>query len=295
MVMTFPSPSRVWNTGLNLWWPVGLGLALLFIPTYIRLNAGSWNDETYAHGPFVLLVVIWMIVRKWPSLIATEAKSAPIAGGATLFFGLLLYVVGRSQGLILFEVGAQIPILAGVVLLLLGWRALRTLWFPLFFLLFFVPLPGFVIDAATSPLKMQVSQVVESLLYMSGYPIARVGVTLHVGPYQLLVADACSGLNSIYSLSAMGLLYLYLMQHKSWTRNALLIASILPMAFMANVLRVIILVLVTYYMGDEAGQGFIHDFAGISLFIFGLLLLFALDNVLGLFFDRRQGQGKKHA
>ena len=295
MAMTFPSPSRVWNTGLNLWWPVGLGLALLFIPTYIRLNAGSWNEETYAHGPFVLLVVIWMIVRKWPSLIATEVKSAPIVGGATLFFGLLLYVVGRSQGLILFEVGAQIPILAGVVLLLLGWRALRTVWFPLFFLLFFVPLPGFIIDAATSPLKMQVSQVVESLLYMSGYPIARVGVILHVGPYQLLVADACSGLNSIYSLSAMGLLYLYLMQHKSWTRNALLIASILPMAFMANVLRVIILVLVTYYMGDEAGQGFIHDFAGISLFILGLLLLFALDNVLGLYFDRRQGKGKNHA
>lgn len=114
-------------------------------------------------------------------------------------------------------------------------------------------------------------------------------MTLTIGPYQLLVADACSGLHSMFSLTAMGLLYLYLylMEHKSWLRNGILIASILPIAYAANLVRVTVLVLVTYHFGDEAGQGFIHDSAGIVLFVVALLFLFALDSLLGLILARR--------
>ena len=143
-------------------------------------------------------------------------------------------------------------------------------------------------DAATGPLKQHVSEIAEQVLYFFDYPVARSGVTLTVGPYQLLVADACSGLHSMFSLSAMGLLYLYLMQHGSWMRNGILIASILPIAFFANIIRVMILVLVTYHLGDEAGQGFLHGFAGILLFIVALLILFALDGLLGYVFKPRK-------
>jgi exosortase/archaeosortase family protein len=85
----------------------------------------------------------------------------------------------------------------------------------------------------------------------------------------------------------MGLLYLYLMKHTSVARNLLIIAAILPIAFAANVIRVMVLVLVTYHLGDEAGQGFLHGFAGIMLFIIGLLFLFALDGLLGFFLPDR--------
>jgi exosortase len=118
-------------------------------------------------------------------------------------------------------------------------------------------------------------------LYELGYPIGRTGVVLTVGPYQLLVADACSGLHSLISMSAMGLLYIYLMGHTSWVRNGILISCLLPIAFAANVVRVMVLVVVTYHFGDEAGQGFIHDFSGIFLFIVGLILLFIIDAALG--------------
>ena len=104
---------------------------------------------------------------------------------------------------------------------------------------------------------------------------------LSVGPYQLLVADACSGLHSLISMSAMGLLYVYLMGHRSLARNAILVALLLPIAFAANVVRVMVLVLVTFHFGDEAGQGFIHDFSGVFLFVGGLLLLIAVDGALG--------------
>ncbi|MGH6612326.1 MAG: archaeosortase/exosortase family protein, partial [Burkholderiaceae bacterium] len=104
---------------------------------------------------------------------------------------------------------------------------------------------------------------------------------LSIGQYQLLVADACSGLNSIFSLSAMGLLYLYLMRHRSMLRDTLLVLSIVPIAIFANLLRVLFLVLLTFHFGDGAGQGFLHGFAGMFLFAVALLMLFGFDRLLG--------------
>jgi len=240
----------------------------------------------------VLVVSLYLIWSKREFLTAA-GHPRPLLGGGLLAFGLLLYALGRSQEILLFEVGSQIPVLIGTLLITLGSRPVRALWFSLFFLLFMLPLPGFVVDAATGPLKQHISEIAETNLYGFGYPVARSGVTLSVGPYQLLVADACSGLHSMFSLSAMGLLYLYLVEHKNWLRNGILIASILPIAFVANIGRVMILVLVTYHLGDEAGQGFLHDFAGVLLFIIALLILFALDGLLGFFFKSAAQHGNK--
>lgn len=270
---------------LHVWWPVLLGLAALYVPTYYDLANGLWNTEEHAHGPIVLLVALFLIWRSRAALFtpATE-QPRPALGWPVLALGLLIYALGRSQDIILFEVGSQIPVLIGALLITRGFSAVRAMWFPLFFLIFMVPLPGFIVDAATGPLKQYISVIAENILYAAGYPIARNGVVLTIGQYQLLVADACSGLHSMFSLSAMGLLYLYLMQRTSAARNIILIASILPIAFAANVVRVMILVLVTYHFGDEAGQGFVHGFAGILLFVVGLLFLFALDGLLGFVF-----------
>ncbi len=273
---------------VRLWWPVVLGLLVLYLPTYHDLANGLWNSEEQAHGPIVLVVALYLIWMQRAVFLPISGEAGrPVLGWALLVFGLLLYALGRSQEILLFEVGSQIPVLLGTLLITLGTAPVRALWFALFFLLFMVPLPGFVVDAATGPLKQYVSVIAEQVLYFLGYPIARSGVTLTIGPYQLLVADACSGLHSMFSLSAMGLLYLYLMGHKSWVRNGILIASILPIAFFANIVRVMILVLVTYHLGDEAGQGFLHGFAGVLLFVVALLLLFALDGLLGFFLKHK--------
>lgn len=288
------------NTALRsiaIWWPVLLGLAVLYGPTYYGLANGLWNSEEHAHGPIVLIVALFLIWRNRAALLSPPAGNpSPALGWPVLIFGLLVYALGRSQQILLLEVGSQIPVLIGALLITTGISAVRAMWFPLFFLLFMVPLPGFIVDAATGPLKQYISVIAENILYAVGYPIARTGVILTIGQYQLLVADACSGLHSMFSLSAMGLLYLYLMQRTSLARNLILIASILPIAFAANVVRVMILVLVTYHFGDEAGQGFVHDFAGILLFIVGLLFLFALDGLLGFFFpDKPMDQSGKES
>ncbi|OGU20371.1 MAG: exosortase B [Hydrogenophilales bacterium RIFOXYD1_FULL_62_11] len=274
---------------LKSWWPVVLGLLVLYVPTYWMLAHGIWNEDDHAHGPIVLVVALFLIWQQRDIFTAADKPTRVEAaiGWTVLVIGLLAYALGRSQDILLFEIGSQIPVILGALLITLGMKSVRALWFALFFLLFIIPLPGFVVDAATGPLKQYISVIAEQLLFAAGYPIGRSGVTLTVGPYQLLVADACSGLHSMFSLSAMGLLYLYLMQHTSTTRNLLIMAAILPIAFVANIVRVMVLVLVTYHMGDEAGQGFLHGFAGIMLFIIGLLFLFALDGILGFIFPDR--------
>jgi exosortase B len=274
-----PLGENSWRT----WIPIAIGLVALYVPTYIKLWNTIWQTEEQGHGPLILGVVAFLIWQKRNTLIEGISLPARFSGWTLLILGLLMYVLGRSQDIFFLEVGSHIPVIAGSILLIRGWKTLRALWFPIFFFVFMVPLPGVVVDALTNPLKRQVSEIAEFLLYAVGYPIARSGVTLTIGPYQLLVADACSGLHSLYSLSALGLLYLYLMQHRSVVRNTILGASILPIAFGANVLRVIFLVLVTYHFGDEAGQGFLHGFAGMVLFVAALMLLFTLDKALGVF------------
>ena len=208
---------------------------------------------------------------------------------------MLLYALGRSQQIIQGEVVGIIVAAAALLLLLRGVQGLRAVAFPLFFLAFMVPLPGVLVQAITIPLKTAVSYVAEALMHKAGYPIGRTGVILTVGPYQLLVADACAGLNSMFTLEALGLLYMNLMGYTSKLRNVLLAILVVPIAFIANVVRVIILILVTYHFGDEAGQGFVHTFAGMVLFGIGLAMMLATDGLLGRALGRFAGPALNHA
>ena len=264
------------------WVPVGIGLCLLYVPTYVRLWNGVWQSEEQGHGPLILAVIAWLLWERRTAFVEGDPRPQSALGWAVLLVGLLSYVVGRSQDILILEVGSHIAVIAGSILIVRGTKLLKTVWFPIVFFVFMVPLPGILVDALTGPLKRHVSEVAEHLLYLAGYPIARSGVTLTIGQYQLLVADACSGLHSLYSLLALGLLFLYLTRRSSWLQTAVIGLAILPIAFAANVVRVILLVLITYYFGDEVGQGFIHGFTGIVLFVAALILLFGIDAMLGL-------------
>jgi exosortase B len=267
---------------LGDWLPIAYGLGAMYVPTFVDLARIVWRSEEQGHGPIILAVVAWLAWDRRQAWLDADTPRRPLAGGFLLAVGLLFYILGRSQDIIIFEVGSLIPVLAGSLLIQRGWGGVRPLWFALLFIIFMVPVPQAVIDAITGALKQNVSVLAENILYSAGYPIARSGVVLTIGQYQLLVADACSGLNSMFSLSALGLLYLYLTNSGSTVRNAVLLAAILPTAFVANVVRVMVLVLVTYYLGDEAGQGFVHGFAGMILFLIALVTLFAVDGTYGL-------------
>ena len=262
---------------------IAAGLFAMYLPTYMTLDASIWKIVGQGHGPVMLALTLWLIWQRLPAFVGLATPPAQISGSMLLAAGLLLYVVGRSQDILFMDVGSQMLVFTGLALLYKGWAGWRIMWFPIFFILFIVPIPGSVVDQITAPLKAAVSYVAEAILYKLGYPIGRSGVTLTIGPYQLLVADACAGLNSIFALEAIGVFYLSVVGHTSRLRNVLLATLILPISFVSNVTRVIALVLITYYFGDEIGQGFVHSFAGILLFMLATALTIATDTVLGFF------------
>ena len=271
-----------WRTLLIIWLPILIGLIVLYLPSLVDLFRGIWSTDEQGHGPIVLGVACWLIYRKWPEMKrASEAKlSNPIAGWFILIIGLLFYILGRSQQILIFEIGSAIWVLAAILLLMGGGAALKVQWFPLFFMLFMIPLPGQIVDTVTMPMKMAVSYVSENVLFWFGYPIGRTGVILHIAQYKLLVADACAGLQTLFTLEALGLLYLNIIRHDSLFRNIALAILIVPISFTANVIRVMVLTLITYHYGDEAGQGFLHGFSGMVLFLSALLLIVFVDSLL---------------
>ncbi len=261
------------------------GLAVLFVPTYVHLAGETWNADVHSHGPMILGVCLWLLWYDRHKIFAGEPQPALGAGWSLMALGLLLHWFGRSQSINMAETAAQPIVFAACLLLVHGRSAIKAAWFPLFFMIFMVPWPEVMIQNITMPLKHAVSVVTEWVLFNLGYPIGRSGVTLSIGPYQLLVADACSGMNSLLTLESLGLLYMRIMNYRNVTRNTMLALAIIPTSFAANVLRVIVLVLVTYYFGDEVGQGFVHNFSGLLLFVVSLVSIYGIDQLLGLWFD----------
>jgi exosortase len=132
----------------------------------------------------------------------------------------------------------------------------------------------------TFPLKQFVSNLATGILQLCGLPVSHQGVVLYAAQYQFLVEDACSGLNSIIGLIAISLLYIYLARRSSWRYTVFLAILSIPVAIIANVIRIMVLILLTLWAGDDVAQGFMHFAAGIVLFAIALGLIFLIDFAL---------------
>jgi exosortase B len=266
-------------SGTINWWPILLGLLGMYVPTYFSVYRVFWTTRDGSYGAIMFVLIAWLLWRQREVLRGSGRIAHPAVGWMLFALGLCCYALGRSQSFYQLEVGSQIPVLLGLMLLGLGDAAARRLWFPVLMLLFVIPVPGSIADELLLPLKEFVSRVVDNLLHLAGYPIARNGVVLTIGPYSLLIADACSGLNSMIALSGVGLVYVHLAQlSRRWMKLTLL-ANIIPIALLANILRVLGLVLVTYYAGDGVGTAF-HDVAGYLEVVFAFGSFFVLDYLL---------------
>ena len=267
----------------------------MYLPVYWWAANSIWQTDDQAHGALILAVMLWLFWGLREQIAAVKPQPAPGLGWTLFGLGTLVYIFGRVFGISILEFGSQPIVVAGILLVLKGPAATRIAWFALFYFIFMIPLPGIIVDAVTGPLKRWISVIVVEMLYAVGYPISRNGVILEIGQYQMLVADACSGLHSMYSLSALGTLFMFIMDRKSRVHNAIMLVSILPIAFIANIVRVIVLVLITYHFGDEAGQGFLHGAAGMVLMLVALLAFFSLDTLLARVLSKRAARGSDPA
>jgi exosortase B len=268
--------------------PLLLGLLALYGPTYWDFLFGFWADQSQGHELLVVAVSVWLFHRRFGELSALASPGRPVVAAVVLALGLAAYAVGRYLSQLhvnsRIELSSQFLVLLALLLAYRGWRGVRVVWFPLLFLLFAMPLPGSLATAVTAPLKQAVSASAVTLLGLLDYPVGRSGVVITIGQYQLLVAEACAGLQTLFTLEAVGLLYVNLAAYGSAWRTALMSVLAVPAAFVANVVRVAILVLVTYHFGDAAGQGFMHGFAGIVLFVVALGLLMGLNRLIAPLF-----------
>jgi exosortase len=257
---------------------------LVAVPTLITLSRDNWSTEAGAHGPIVLATGLWLLHHSLAELNAH--RSAPPAAWLMILMlvpVVVAYVLGRALDLLVIEAGSAVVL--GYLLVIRRW-GFGPLWarpFPFFYLALLVPPPGWVMDSLTIGLQHMISNAAALILSYFDYPVLREGVVIHVAQYQLLVEDACSGMNSLFGLVAISLFYIYLLHRADWKHSLLLFAAILPIAIFVNLIRVLTLILITYHFGDAVAQGFIHNFAGIVLFGLSLSLMVLVDFLIRRF------------
>lgn len=266
----------------HLWLlPLIIGVVALVVPTMIGIANVSWSTEQGAHGPIVLAIGVWLIARRWPEMTANAVPGNPWLGGATLLLALVGYLGARVIGSIVIESAMMYLALVAALYLFIGFRAMRDAWFPIAYLLFVLPPPGSWVAATTQPLRLEISQRAVDVLAFLGYSVARSGLLIYVDQYVLEVKAACGGLNSMISLSAIGLFYAYVLHNANVRYTILLFFVTIAMAIAANFVRVLVLVLITHYLGDRAAQGFLHEFAGLTMFAVAMGGVLLFDRLAG--------------
>jgi exosortase len=256
-----------------------IGVAAILLPTMIEVGQFNWTTEQGGHGPIVMAIGLWLLWRELKSSSAPRKPGNAVIGSLALIGLLAVYLVSRITGILEIEALAMYGALIVGAYMLFGGAMIRSVWFPLLYLALTLPPPDSVVAAVTQPIKIAISEWAVSLLYALGYPIASSGVMIQIAQFELLVAAACAGLNSIISLGAICLFYGYLRHRTNLLAFVVIALSVIPIAVFSNFIRVIILILITYYLGEAAAQGFLHDFAGLTMFAVALLSVFVIDSI----------------
>lgn len=267
---------------------LAIGIAVLVLPTMFQVARDSWSTEQGGHGPLVLATGLWAVWRELKGKAVETRPGNLLLGSLLLGICLGVFIVARITGILEVEAFAMYGALISGVYLMQGPKLLRAIWFPLVYLAFTLPPPDSVVAAVTQPIKIAISTWAVTLLHALGYPIASSGVTIQIGQYQLLVAAACAGLNSIVTLTALCLFYVYL-RHRSDPVAFIVIAlAAIPVAVVSNFIRVLVLILMTFHLGDAVAQGFMHDFAGLLMFSVALATIFAVDRLAAPLLGRKK-------
>ena len=291
MLLVKQQAKASWLSGWQLSHLVLIAGFLLFVlPPMIEVARLNWTTEQGGHGPIVLATGLWLLHREYRQIWHLAAPGTRLLGFGALAILVPLYVVAGITGILELQVFFMYAAVVAGAYLLVGARVLRACWFPILYLAFALPPPDQVVAVLTQPVKIAISSAAVKFLYALGYPIGSSGVMIQIAQFELLVAAACSGLNSLLTLSAICMFYVYL---KNKDDKALFIGMallVVPIAVLANFIRVLILILITYYAGEAAAQGFLHDFAGILTFAAALATLMAIE---ALVTSRRRPRGAR--
>ncbi len=267
-------------------------VAVLYAPLFLNLYSVRWDTVDYTHAYFILPIFLWLIWRKRKEikekLQFSNPKNRNLISFFVLLFGMFMFIFGWWQDYIFIQTLSLIPFLFGLTGYLYGTKLVKTLSFPIMYLSLLVPPPFGILDSITLPMRHGASVATESILRFTNYPISRTGLELTIGYHTIIMGAPCSGFRSLITMFSLVLVYVYITKG-ALSKKLVLTAFIVPSALLGNLVRVITLCLITFYFGEEAGQGFFHNFSGIVIFIVTILgLLFVellIDKTLGFTTD----------
>lgn len=245
--------------------------AVLYHDVFVKLFDAWMNDGNYSHGFLIIPLALYLAWERRERLTATTL--APSAWGAVAIIGslalLLIGVLGSEMFLTRISL---VGVVAGTCLFTLGWRHLQILTFPIGILLLMIPLPAIIFNQIAFPLQLWASRFGEGVLSGVEIPVLREGNVLILANTSLEVAEACSGIRSLISLLTLGIVFGYFTDRRMSVRTIVALSAI-PIAIVANGVRVAGTGIAAHYIGRQAADGFLHEFSGWILFLVAFALM----------------------
>jgi len=256
-----------------------LGALLLVYWSVITGLVAAWStDDNYSHGFFIVPLALYFVWERRHAIAAAPVRPSML--GLIVVAGSLFLLIAGLLGAELFLSRVSIlGTLAGAILFLFGWPRLRILFFPLAFMLLMIPLPAIIFNKIAFPLQLLASHVGESTISSLNIPILREGNVLILANAKLEVAEACSGIRSLVSLFTLGIVFGYFVDRRGWVR-AIIALSAIPVAILANGLRVASAGIAAHNYGTAGVEGLFHEFSGWVVFVVAFLMMLALQRLL---------------
>jgi len=248
--------------------------AAAFYPLYPQL-VREWLDNSDNSHAFIVPLVTMYFIWQRKSALQLARVSTSFLGGGLLALSLLVYIASSVGGVVFPARVAMVTSLLGLVWFCLGRDFIQKLAFPIAFLIFMVPVPYSLISLVSLPLQLMATDVSAAIIGSCSIPVYREGNMLYFMQTQLEVAEACSGIRSVMSLTMISFIFCFL-SRDGWWRKVLLVVAAVPIAIAANIFRVAGTGVLAHFYGDRVARGFLHEFSGIAVFVFGFALLFAL-------------------
>ena len=246
--------------------------AISFYPVYPILVNTWLSHSNHSHGLLVPFISAYFIWQKRESLKKVKPSTSNL-GLVILILSMAVYIISFTGGIAFAQRLMIVSSLAGLILFTLGKDVFRQLAFPILFLFFMVPVPDTIVTMVSFPLQLLATKISAALISALSIPVYREGNMIYFAQAQLEVAEACSGIRSITSLTMLSLIFVYI-SNTGWIKKFILIASAIPIAFIANIMRVMGTGVLAHFYGEKVARGFIHEFSGLAVFAFGFILLF---------------------
>lgn len=268
-LMTLP----VWQAsvllGLSLW---------LYRSTLVRLATQWWQDPNFSHGFFVPLFSVCVLWHGRSRFVRMTPRPSG-TGLLILSFAMLLLIVGQMGAELFLARVSLLLVVAGLIVLFLGWNFFRAALFPWIFLFLMIPIPAILYNQITFPLQLLASRLAAAALALVGIPVLREGNVITLPSMALEVAEACSGIRSLMSLITLAIIYGFVTEKRLAIRYLLAVAAV-PVAVMANSVRIIGTGILVQYWNADAAQGYFHASWGWMIFVISMLMLYAFHELM---------------